>query len=194
MLRPKRRGVGMKDEEVLHPGHRSIRLKELDYAAPAFYFITICATEKRCIFGAIRENHIDPSPLGRIVRDCWMSIAPHFPQVNLHAFVLMPNHVHGIIEIARQAGAQLAAPRPGNSLAAFRVKPGSLGAIVRSFKSAVTKKTHAELHWQPDIWQRNYFERVLRDAKEIANAHRYIAENPMMWSLDQENPEKQINI
>lgn len=173
-------------DEELPPGHHSIRLKDHNYSVGGFYFVTICAPEKKCVFGRIVAREMQLTPLGRIVRECWMGIPEHFPRVQLHGFVLMPNHLHGIIEIGRQMGRSGAAPlRP----ALPRVVGGSLGAVVRSFKAAVRKRASQELSWEGEIWQRNYFDRVIRDGKEHADARRYIQENILKWELDLENPE-----
>jgi len=183
---------GHPEGEKLHPDHHSIRIKEYDYSAAGFYFVTVCTFERKCVLGTLHEGHIGLSELGESVRECWLVIPRHFAKVNLHEFVVMPNHLHGIVEIV-SVGAQHAAPLLGGDSNAGNpafVKPGSLGAMVRSFKAAVTKKARRQLGWNGEVWQRNYFERVLRDGKEIAGAGRYIAENPMMWDLDQENPLK----
>ncbi len=171
------------EREKLHPGHHSIRLKEYDYSA---------ASERKCVLGTFHEGHIELSKLGETVRECWLTIPRHFAKANLHEFVIMPNHLHGIVEIVA-VGAQHAAPLLGKDSDARNpafVKHASLGAIIRSYKGAVTRQARRELGWHGDVWQRNYFERVLRDGQEIAEARRYIAENPMMWELDQENPLK----
>jgi len=183
---------GHEEREKLHPGHHSIRLQEYDYSAPGFYFVTICTSERKCILGAFHEGHIKLNDLGETIRECWLAIPRHFAKVNLHEFVIMPNHLHGIVEIVA-VGAQHAAPLLGTNSNARNpafVKPGSLGAIIRSYKAAVARQARRELGWHGEVWQRNYFERVLRDGKEIAEAGRYIAENPMMWELDLENPVK----
>lgn len=177
----------MSEDERLHPGHRSIRLRGRDYSAPRLYFVTICAQDKQCIFGKVVGARVDMSKLGQTVQECWVAIPHHFPQANLFELVIMPNHMHGILEIVRQAGAQHAAPL--NSLAAKpRVEHGSLGAIVRSFKAAVSKRAREELRWAGEIWQRNYFERGLRDGKEFADASRYIAENPPQVGMRSRKP------
>ncbi len=179
----------MENDEELHPGHHSIRLLDCDYSAQGFYFVTVCSHEKRCIFGRIMSDQMQASRLGRIVTNCWTQVPAHFAQARIHAFVLMPNHLHGIVEIVRQAGAQHAAP-----LRASAVKPGvgrgSLGTIIRSFKAAVTKWAREELRWPGKVWQRNYFERVLRDGQESADAGAYIAENVRKWAWDHENSER----
>ena len=171
---------------------RSIRLDYRDYSFPGIYFVTICAYERRSVFGRIINAKLVSNDLGRIVREWWVAIPLHFAQVALHEFVVMPNHLHGLVAIAPKpttlVGAQhCCALPPGDSSQA--VKPGSLGAIVRSFKSIVARRAHKELGWTGPIWQRNYFERVLRDGKEFSDASRYIAENPMKWEWDRENPE-----
>jgi putative transposase len=180
------------DDQTLHAGHHSIRLNKYDYSAPGFCFVTICAHGKKCVLGTFHEGRIGLSELGKIVRDCWADIPRHFPRVKLHGFVIMPNHLHGIVEIVA-VGAQHAAPLLGKTSdigVRPHVKAGSLGAIVRSFKAAVTRLARGEFGGNGDIWQRNYFERVLRDGQEISDAGRYIAENPRMWELDRENPQK----
>ena len=174
------------DEEALHPGHRSIRLKGYDYSSEGLYFITICSHEKRCGFGRITEARAEVSPAGLIVRECWVAIPSHFTRTRLHAFVVMPNHLHGIVEICAKLGRSGAAPLRGT----LAVAPGSLGAIVRSFKAAATKRVHEELKWRVPLWQRNYFEAVVRDGEEFSNAVRYIEENPARWEWDRENPER----
>jgi putative transposase len=167
---------------------RSIRLKHRDYSLPGLYFVTICAHERRCVFGRIVDAKFAPSRLGRIVRECWMAIPEHFPQTGLHEFVIMPNHLHGVVAITPVVGAQhRCALSAGDSKNG--VKSGSLGAIVRSFKTIVGRRAHRELGWSGPIWQRNYFERVLRDGREFSDTSRYIAENPIKWEWDRENPQ-----
>lgn len=192
-----------KTTEAATRKHRqSIRLQHRAYAFPGTYFVTICAHERRSVFGQIAQGRLFPSELGRLVRECWVAIPLHFPYVELHEFVVMPTHLHGLIAIVRKprvprvataapsppVGAQHCCALPPGDLGQA-VPPGSLGAIVRSFKSIVAKRAHKELGWMGPIWQRNYFERVLRDGKEYCDASRYIAENPKKWEWDGENPE-----
>jgi REP element-mobilizing transposase RayT len=173
----------------LHAGRHSTRLKHHDYAGGGIYFLTVCAYERRCIFGRIISNMLQLTPLGEIVRGCWMEIPEHFARVELHSLVVMPNHLHGIVGIERANGKR-AVPVQLELASKPLVKSGSLGAIVRSFKATVTKRAHKECGWHGEIWQKNYFERVLRDGKELSDASRYIGENPMMWALDRDNPER----
>jgi putative transposase len=168
-------------------GHRhSIRLKHRDYSLPGLYFVTICTHQKRCFLGHIVQGRLALNSLGQIARECWVMIPNHFAQVHLHEFVLMPNHLHGILSIVPLVGAQHRCALSW-SWPEFRVQPGSLGAIIRSFKAIVTRRAHEELAWNGPVWERNYFERVLRDGQEFSDASRYIAENPRRWEFDREN-------
>ena len=178
------------DERELHRGHRSIRLKGYNYSSRGFYFVTICCNRKRCVLGRIVEATVKLSQIGQSVRDCWMAIPVHFSRAKLHEFMIMPNHLHGIIEIVGAAEHQSfeeldRLDRPP------QIHPGSLPAIVRSFKAAAARSVREDLRWREVLWQRNYFERVLRDAEEFANATRYIVENPAKWEWDKENPHRE---
>jgi putative transposase len=127
------------------------------------------------------------SPDGLIVDECWVAIPLHFGPTRLHEFVIMPNHLHGIVEICTKVGRSSAAPLPVTDAA---VQAGSLGAIVRSFKAVATKRIRERFNKSAPVWQRNYFERVIRDAEEFSAARRYILENPARWEWDRENPER----
>ncbi len=135
---------------------------------------------KSAIFGRIENDKVVLNQWGKIAQNCWLNIANHFPQVSLDQFIIMPNHVHGILLIDEMGantpvGAQHAAPLRPDKL---RVTAGSLGVIIRSYKSAVTKSVN-QLRNSPavPIWQRNYFERVLRDERELDQARFYILHN-----------------
>jgi putative transposase len=109
-----------------------------------------------------------------------------FARTRLHAFVIMPNHLHGIVEICAELGRSGAAPLRGTAA----VQARSLGAIARSFKAAATKRVHERPTWAGPVWQRNYFERVVRNGEELSNATRYIKEDPAWWEWDRENPKR----
>ena len=101
-------GSSMESSKNL-PSRRSVRLPEFDYAKVGMYFVTICATQKRCIFGRVNDGQIELAALGQITCESWIAIPLHFARVNLHVFVIMPNHLHGILEIAQTGLAQHAA-------------------------------------------------------------------------------------
>ena len=174
---------------------RSIRLANWDYSWTGYYFVTICAAKGKMTFGNIEDGEMILNHVGRIVGNLWNEIPKHFSRVELDAFVVMPNHVHGILvidgndngEIVSRAevGARHASPlRPCGAV------PRSLGAIVGSFKSAVTKWVN-ENRATPGapVWQRNYYEHVIRDEGDLERIREYIATNPLRWEMDEENPD-----
>ncbi|HEY3474040.1 MAG TPA: transposase [Anaerolineales bacterium] len=171
---------------------RSIRLKEYDYTQPGGYFVTVVTHHRDCLFGKIVNKEMQLNDYGKIANECWRALPEHFSNVELGAYVVMPNHVHGIIVINENRSAMNSSPTVGAQHAAPllqipNVKPGSLGAIVRSYKSAVTRRIGRELN-AATIWQRNYYEHVIRNHEDWDRIHRYIESNPSRWAEDQENP------
>lgn len=172
---------------------RSIRLQNYDYTQPGGYFVTIVTYQRDCLFGKIANEEMQLNNYGKIADEVWRAIPEHFPNVELSTYVIMPNHVHGVIVIradenrmatnsSPSVGAQHVAPLPKQN-----VKPGSLGAIIRSFKSAVTRRI-GRGHNITGIWQRNYYEHVIRNHEDWDRIHRYIESNPSRWAEDEENP------
>jgi len=205
-------GEGMKFNPGIHE-RRSIRLADYDYTNAGAYFLTICAWERECLFGEITDGEMVLNGRGKIVRDEWFLSAVIRKEIILDEFIVMPNHLHGIICINGGVGATRwvaqnqdnggcdmtnncvsAKQRATHARATHRVAPtgpvsGSIGAIVGQFKSAVTKRINA-VRDNPGcpVWQRNYFERVIRNERELATIRDYIANNPMKWAMDKENP------
>ena len=171
--------------------HRhSIRLPNYDYAQPGAYFITIVTYQRTLLFGNIVNEEMQLNNFGKIVDECWRAIPDHFPNVELRAYIIMPNHIHGIIMIndhgatmssSSSVGARHASPLPHG------VKSHSIGAIVGSFKSTVTRRIGREFN-STGIWQRNYYEHIIRNEKDLQNKTNYIEANPMLWNVDNENP------
>lgn len=176
------------DPEIHH--RRSIRLKDYDYSEQGAYFVTLCVQERVCLFGEVIGSDMVLNPEGRQVAEIWRELPARFPQVALDEYIVMPNHFHGIILIDEPVGALIAAPGFKTS-----VKKGAasgaptLGAIIRAFKSlsAIGVNRFLDRQGQP-LWQRNYFERVLRGQAELDVARRYILENPLKWQSDRDNP------
>lgn len=167
---------------------RSIRLKEYDYSQPGGYFVTIVTYQRDVLFGEIVNEEMVLNDFGKIADECWRAIPEHFPNVELGAYVVMPNHVHGIIIIAESVGARHVSPLQNQSTPRG-FKRGSIGAIVASFKSAVTRIIGHE-HNATGIWQRNYYEHIIRNHEDWDRIHRYIDSNPSLWAEDEENPLK----
>ena len=167
---------------------RSARLARYDYTWNGAYFVTICTKNRELLLGEIADEAVRLSDFGRIVEQRWIDIPKHFDGVTIDEYVVMSNHIHGIIVIDRSVtvGAQHAAPLPTQR---FGVPPGSLGAIVRSFKSASTKLINEKRHTPGEpVWQRNYYEHVIRQDIDLDRVRSYIADNPRKWAEDVENP------
>jgi len=163
---------------------RSIRLPGYDYGQATAYFVTICTQNRECVFGEVINGQVVLSEAGELAREEWLRSADIRSEIELDAFVVMPNHLHGIV-VTRDVGAHGRAPLP---LAPHR-PPRSLGSFVAGFKSAVTKRIN-EIRDAPGVpvWQRNYYEHVIRDEDDLDRVRRYIAENPLRWEEDPENP------
>jgi putative transposase len=165
---------------------RSIRLKGYDYTSAGAYFITIATYQRECLFGEIVDGEMILNDYGRVADEFWRAIPKHFPNVELGAFVIMPNHIHGIIVITDVGATQCVAPTV-TITSPCGPKSRSIGAIVGSFKSAVSYRLNKQFNIT-NIWQRNYHERIIRDDDEWNKIHLYIEANPANWTEDPENP------
>jgi len=166
---------------------RSIRLKKYDYRASAIYFITICTNHKDMIFGNIKNGKMSLNDFGIIAHREWIRTAKIRTYVELDAFIIMPNHVHGIIAIKRPnddkcRGMACHAHVTHNALINRKFgKPvrQSLSAIIGSYKSSVTREINRFRNRPGQIvWQRNYFEHIIRNEKELFATRKYVLENP----------------
>jgi REP element-mobilizing transposase RayT len=167
-------------------------LKDYDYSQAGAYFMTICTHSHKCLFGEIVSGATQLNKFGNVVNKCWLEIPHHFPNVEVDAFAIMPNHIHGIMSIVDNCRGT-ACRAPTEMIERFG-KPTacSLPTIVRSFKSAATKRINA-LRKTPGarIWQRNYYEHVIRNEDDLNEIRQYILDNPVKWDMDEENPTRQ---
>ena len=164
---------------------KSIRLPGYDYSQAGAYYVTIVTHQRNCLFGEVVNGEMVLNDFGKIAAECWRAIPDHFPLVELGAYVVMPNHVHGIIVITNGRGTIYRAPTQEQ----FQ-KPvvGSIPTIIRTFKAAVTRRIGRE-HNATGIWQRNYYEHIIRDQTDLQNKTDYIEANPMLWDEDENNPQ-----
>lgn len=165
-----------------HHHRRSIRLKGYDYAQAGAYFLTLCTKDRACLFGDIVDGLMVLNVAGRVVDECWKAIPSHFPHVGLDTFVIMPNHIHGVLRIV---GAKHLSPLPSRRLGTAN----TIGSVIRGFKIGVTKwmRANTDIH---HVWQRNYYEHVIRDETSVNRIREYIADNPASWADDPENPHR----
>lgn len=187
---------------------RSIRLKGYDYSSANAYFVTVCVEGRECLFGEIVDDAIRVNDAGRMVAEMWEGLPERFPHVTMNEFMVMPNHFHGIIIINNDVGALLAAPDLKSDRQGMGTKSNfggpknhinkgaassapTLGSVLRVFKSISAIGVNRLLHRQErPLWQRNYYERIIRDVIELATIRDYIRLNPVQWAQDKENPEK----
>ena len=178
----------------------SIRMKGYDYSLSGAYFVTIVAKNRKNILGWIERNQIRINEIGELVSYCWMRIPNNFDRTKLDEYVMMPNHLHGIIFIDEASGKgeafgdakKIEIEAASSNASPLRPKgtvPGSLGAIIQNFKSVSTRMANKR-YFEPGnkIWQRDYYERIIRNERELNAIRQYIRDNPLNWDLDSENP------
>ena len=161
----------------MKPQRKFIRLPDWDYRAAAIYFVTFCTHN--------RQNLFDDTRLHEMAAYAWAYIPqqPHAAHVVLDEWVVMPNHVHGLIVIQKDSQTLLPAKeRPNNA------PSGSLGAIIGNYKSLVTQRIHALLKGEKiQVWQRGYYERIVQNERELNATRKYIRDNPTRWAEDRDN-------
>ncbi len=165
---------------------RSIRLPAYNYTQAGAYFVTICTDQREWLFGEVVDGEMRLNEYGQIVEEEWLQTSIIRPYVQLDTFVIMPNHFHAIVVITDD-GRGTAPPCPYTGQFGKPIA-GSLPTIMRSFKSAVTKRINA-LRNTPTapVWQRNYHEHVIRDETALDAIRAYIANNPFHWAADRYN-------
>jgi putative transposase len=172
-------GVDMEDDRGVHH-RRSIRLRGYDYAYFGAYFVTLCIQDRVSLLGTRDGAVFLPTAAGEMVQRCWACSGEHYPAVNAGICSVMPNHLHGIVLLL------------GQEDAAERVTP--LGDVIKRFKAITTRLYAAgvvEQGWPPfngRLWQRNYYEHIIRSDREMWAIEGYIANNPAQWAVDRENP------
>lgn len=155
---------------MTYPQRKSPRLQGYDYAQAGAYFVTICSYQREHLFGDIRAQVAHLSSIGLLAEDCWTRIPEHFPSVDLDTFVVMPNHIHGIIVVQNLLSSD---------------KSNTLGQIIGTYKAAVTRLLNASLGIRaPRIWQGRYHDHIIRSEQEADRLRAYIETNPACWEED----------
>jgi putative transposase len=169
---------------------KNIRLKGYDYSQPGEYFVSICARGREHMLGEIADGNMIMNAMGKTAKDCWNELPLHFPNIEIDEFVVMPNHVHGIIRILENPRRDVRLNIPTETYHS-RISPGagSLAVIVRTYKAAVT--TICRKHGIDGFrWQSGFYEHIIRDDRSLSKIREYIANNPQQWILDVENPKR----
>jgi REP-associated tyrosine transposase len=168
---------------------RSIRLKEYDYSLEGAYFVTLLSYQHLHSFGEIVFGKIDLSTLGKIAFDQWLLLTKRFPNTDCTKFVVMPNHVHGIIYIHSNVGEEYRYESDQKSIEQlnyqYRSSCLSLGTIIRAYKASVSFRFNALRGFtKPPVWQRNYYEQIIRNDRDYENIWKYIDANIETWNED----------
>ncbi len=172
---------------------RSLRLPGYSYATPGAYFITVCACNRGCLFGEVTAGEMRLNECGNIVKEEWLKTGILRPYLAMDEFVVMPNHVHGIVIIDSNGSRGIAryAPTETTTSQFGHLSPCSIAAIVRAFKAAATRRVN-ELRRAPGVpvWQRGYYEHVIRGEDDLNSVREYVRYNPSKWAEDEENPSR----
>ncbi|NEQ47293.1 MAG: hypothetical protein F6K00_28640 [Leptolyngbya sp. SIOISBB] len=180
-----------------HHHRRSIRLKGYDYSSAGAYFVTLCTFQRQCLFGQITDGTMQLNEFGQIVAEEWRHSSTIRQEIDFDQWVIMPNHLHGIVAINpvgahNRVGAngRLPLQRTGHSQRVVPpMKPRSLSSFVAGFKSATTKRLNALRNAAgTPVWQRNYYEHIIRNEASLQRIRQYIQGNPATWQDDQLNP------
>ncbi len=174
------------------PRRRPMRLRHFDYASPAAYFVTICTRDRLCILGEVVNGIVSLNENGRLVQRAWKNLPNHYPHVEIDCWVIMPNHIHGILVLTGKGGNRVGTkgraglkPAPTEGRAA----PHGLPEVVRAFKTFSARRINLHRGTSgSSLWQRGYFEHVIRSESSLNRIRRYIVENPLRWDEDLENP------
>ena len=182
----------MSFDRTLHH-RRSLRLKEYDYSWAGWYYVTICTKQRVRVLGKIHDDSVKLSAVGEIVQKCWTCLTSDFHTVELDEYVIMPNHLHGIIILgdSPRRGLINQTPTQEKSEGYWQLMKNpdlKVGKIMRHFKAKASKLIH-DAGFGSFAWQRNYHDHIIRNDADLTRIRQYIRNNPLKWALDEENPD-----
>lgn len=198
----------MADPNATPHHRRSIRLRDYDYSQPGAYYVTICTQGRKSLFGEVSDGILKPNGLGRVIEHHWLDLPNHHRGIALDEYVIMPNHIHGIIVIGEPMGEIVGMPAVGEAGLAptlvgvvgegeaglaptadtHPMRKATLATIIGSFKSACTRAVHQQFERPVALWQRSYYEHVIRSSTALARIQQYITDNPAKWAFDRDHP------
>jgi REP element-mobilizing transposase RayT len=169
-----------------YPARQTLRLKDYDYGRAGMYFVTVCTLNRAFILGMIEEDTVALSEIGHMVYRTWMELPLRYSGIDVDAFVVMPNHVHGIVVLGGVGeGGEARGPHPTMTLSQVVHRFKSFTTFrCRALREAAAAGSHAG-----KLWQRNFYEHVIRDEADLTRVRQYIQDNPLKWCLDAENPD-----
>lgn len=165
------------------PKRKPTRLKEYDYSLQGYYFITVCVENFRQVLGKVEDEKMILNTAGKIVEDTWKDIPKHYERCELDEFVVMPNHFHSII-ILENVSRDRSQTDPKKVY-----HKHSLSEIVRAFESFSSREINKQSSLtQKFKWQKSFFDRVIRNERELFLIRKYIQQNPLKWNIEKNNP------
>ena len=168
---------------------KSIRLKEYDYSREGAYFVTICTYGKVCVFGEVMEEEVRLNDVGLIVEEEWLRTKEIRPEIELDAFIVMPNHLHGIVVIKDTPTDGQKSTVGTHGRVSLQRRSRSLSSLMAGFKSAATKRINEMRHTpRTPVWQSRFHDHIIRDGDDLDRIREYIIDNPLKWYLDEDNP------
>ncbi len=181
--------MGVYNKFIEYRNRQTTRLRGYDYTRPGYYFVTACIhNREQRLFGDVINGRIVLNEAGRWAEQCWLAIPKHFPHVELDEYVIMPNHVHGILCIPVGVNKQSNPPVGTNDYSPRRINgtTKTIGSVIRGFKIGVTGWFRRKGIWSK-IWQRNYYDHIIRNKESLFSIRNYIHNNPMNWAGDHQN-------
>ena len=190
-----RTGLGVGNYDGLpqqRKNRRSIRLRGYDYSKAGAYFVTICTQNRVCLFGDIVDGKMVLNEYGKIIADSWQWLATQYDHVELDEWVIMPNHMHGIIVIVDDRTGGTGGTGGSRCTGGSRTAPTlrkPIGRLIGAFKTVSTKHIN-QIRNTPgtNLWQRNYYEHIVRNENELNRIRQYIIDNPVKWKTDRNYP------
>ncbi len=196
-----KRNVGNNDRYSLPKSRshnrKSARLQNYDYSQSGYYFVTICTQNRVNYFGEIDRDRMKISHVGQIATDCWWNIPEHFDNAALDEFVVMPNHIHGILVIKQRHAMMSSKQNVVNNDRYSLRRPRNmqlLSKIISQYKSSVTRILRKQSIAHPFRWQNSFYDHVIRNDESLDDIRTYIKNNPLNWALDEENPANEITL
>jgi len=178
--------------EWILPKRKRTHLPDHDYAAAGAYFVTVCTHGRECRFGDVVNGLIRLNAIGEVVATVWQDIPRHFPNVGTDEFILMPNHLHGILIFFGHEDDPATESRPPRARMPGP-KRASLASIIGAFKSSASRHINAATSARiSPLWQRGYYDHVVRSDDALDRVREYIRNNPLSWALDEDNPSKHV--
>ena len=170
-----------------YPDRKRIRLKDYDYSKPGYYFVTINRNKNSNDLSSIKNGEIKLGETGKIVDKVWNDLPNHYPNCQLDEYIIMPNHIHGIIKLndCREGFITL----PDKNVKTNKINHG-LPEIIRGFKTFSSKTINEKIKPRQKFrWHKSYYDRVIRSERELNNVRKYIVNNPLSWENDRHNPD-----